>query len=101
MRLVVAVVDPALVEAVREALAEIQVTRLTVCDAHGYDAPPCDAIRQRAMLEIAVNDDFLPRTLERLEAVLEAGGGSADRLLVIPVEDVVGIHRDVRGPGAV
>jgi nitrogen regulatory protein P-II 1 len=101
MRLVLATVDPALVEAVRQALAEIQVTRLTVCDAHGYDAPPGDAIRQRAVLEIAVNDDFLPRTLERLAAVLQAGGGAADLLLVLPVEDVVAIHRDVRGPEAV
>lgn len=100
MRLVVAVVDPVVVEAVRQALAEIQVTRLTVCDAHGYDAPPGDAIRQRAVLEIAVNEDFLPRTLARLAAVLEAGG-TGERLLVLPVEEVVEIHRDVRGPEAV
>jgi nitrogen regulatory protein P-II 1 len=100
MRLVVAIVEPAAVERVRQALAEVQVTRLTVSDAHGYDAPPADAVRQRALIEIGVNDEFLGRTLERLTAALEADGGT-DRLLVLPVEQVVQIHRDLRGPEAV
>jgi len=102
MRLVLAILRPGQVESVRQALAAVSVTRLTIGDAHGYgvaDGGPEPA--QEALLEIAVNDDFLPRTLERLAAVLEAGGGLADRLLVLPVEDVVGIHRIVRGPGAV
>jgi len=63
MRLVVAVIKPAEVESVRQALDAVQVTRMTVCDAHGYDLATPEPLAQQTMLEIAVNDDFLDRTV--------------------------------------
>jgi nitrogen regulatory protein P-II 2 len=102
MRLVMAVVRPAQVETVRAALAAVQVTRMTVCDVHGYDlAAAADTLAQEALIEIAVNDDFLERTLAAVETVLAAGGDDgAARLFTLPVLDAVQLYREVRGPEA-
>ena len=102
MRLVVAVIKPAQVEGVRRALAAVQVTRLTVCDVHGYDLADADAVAQEVMLEIAVNDDFVDRAVQAISTVLAAGGGQvAGRLFVMPVHEAVQLYRAVRGPEAV
>ena len=101
MRLVVAVVRPAQVERVRQALAAIHVTRLTVCDAHGYGADPDAGLRQEVMLEIAVNDDFVNRTVQTLTASLTDAGATPARVFVLPIDEAVQIYRAVRGPEAV
>ena len=36
MRMILAIIQPTKLSAVREALAKIGVTRMTVCDAQGY-----------------------------------------------------------------
>jgi len=102
MRLVVAVVKPAQVESTRQALAAAHVTRLTVCDVHGYGPDASDQVRQEVMLEIAVNDDFVDRTVSTLAATL-GPGGTADppRIFLLPMEEAVQIYRFVRGPEAV
>ena len=101
MRLVVAVIKPAEVESVRQALAAVQVTRMTVCDTHGYDLASPQPLTQQAMVEIAVNDDFLDRTVTAIATVLEAGGDSISRVYVLPMHDAVQLYRAVRGPEAV
>jgi nitrogen regulatory protein PII len=101
MRLVVAVVRPAQVESVRQALAAAQVTRLTICDVHGYELAPVESLAQEALIEIAVNDDFVARTVDAISAVLAAGGDGTGRLFVLPMHDAVQVYRTVRGPEAV
>lgn len=98
MRLVVAVVRPAQLESVRQALAAIHVTRMTVCDAHGYGPDDPDEVRQQVMLEIGVNEDFVDRTVRTLAAALAAGDGAVDdRIFVLPMDEAVQIYRAVRG----
>ena len=101
MRLVVALIKPAEVESVRQALAAVQVTRLTVCDAHGFDLVAIDPLAQQTMLEIAVNDDFVDRTVAAISAVLAAGSDDTSRVYVLPVDDAVQLYRTVRGVEAV
>lgn len=102
MRLVVAVLHPGLVEGVRQALAAIHVTRMTVADAHGYHLATPDAVAQEVVLEIAVNDDFVGRTIDAVAAVIGAGGDpSAGRVFLLPMTEAVQIYRAVRGPEAV
>ena len=88
-------------EALRQALAAVHVTRLTVCDAQGYDDPG-GGLAQQAVMEIAVNDDFLDRTVDTIAAAIRLRGGRVeDRLHVLPIHGAVQIYRDVRGPEAV
>jgi nitrogen regulatory protein PII len=102
MRLVVAILKPSQVESVRQSLAAVHVTRLTICDAHGYDLAVPDSLAQEAVMEIAVNDDFLDRTVATIAAALEAGGiDSGSRLFVLPMEEAVQIYRTVHGPEAI
>ena len=102
MRLVIAVVKPSQVESVRQSLAAVHVTRMTVADAHSYGALPDGAIAQEAVIEVAVNEDFLYRTVEAISAVLDAGDGDLrGRLFVMPMHDAVQVYRAVRGQEAV
>lgn len=99
MHMVVVVLRPAQLEAVRQALASVHVTRLTVCDAQGYRGPHGDAgVVQESVMEIAVNDDFLERTVETIRRAVQVGEGPA--IFVLPMHEAVQIYRDVRGPEA-
>jgi nitrogen regulatory protein PII len=101
MHLVVAMIKPAQIESVRQALGAVQVTRMTVCDTHGYDLAAPDAVAQEAMLEIAVNDDFVDRAVSAITGVLAAGADTAGRVHVLPMADAVQLYRAVRGPEAI
>ena len=119
MHMVVAVLRPAQLEAVRQALAAVHVTRLTICDAQGYPGPDGSGtdggsgLVQESVMEIAVNDDFLERTIDTIrnamllgeESAADGGGDGfpnrSCRLFVLPIHEAVQIYRDVRGPEAV
>lgn len=102
MRLILASIKPAQVEAVRQALAAVHVTRLTICDAHAYVPSRPSTVFQDVILEIAVNDDFVPRTLETLSAALGTEDtAESGRLMVLPMDEAIQIYRAVRGPEAI
>jgi len=114
MRLVVAVLKPAQVEAVRQALAAIHVTRLTICDAQGYGGSDsrCDSLIQESVMEVAVNEDFLERTVDTIQKAMQLGDTASDdsgntaqnpsaSLFVLPIHEAVQLYREVRGPEAV
>ena len=98
MRLVVAVLKPSQLEVVRQALAGVHVTRLTVCDAQGFTPGP---LVQQTVIEVAVNDDFLDRTIDAIAAAIGRTDDLPARLMVLPIDDAVQIYRTVRGPEAV
>lgn len=102
MRLVVAILKPAQLEVVRQSLARVHVTRLTVCDAQGYDNPLAPGpLVQQTVIEIAVNDDFVERTIDAITAAIGPGSDLAARLLVLPMDEALQLYREVRGPEAV
>ena len=115
MRMIVAVIQPTKLRAVREALSKIEVTRMTVCDAQGYARQRgqtemyrgheyhTDLLRKVA-LEIVVNEDFLDRTIETIMSVARTGpeGSIGDgKIWVLPVAEAIDISPLVRGPEAV
>ncbi len=115
MRMVIAIIQPTKLSAVREALATIGVTRMTICDAQGYGRQRGQTeyyrgveyktnLLRKIALEIVVNEDFLERTLETVMAVARTGpeGNIGDgKVFVFPVEDAIEIGRMVQGPEAV
>jgi nitrogen regulatory protein P-II 1 len=111
MRLVLALIQPTKLKAVQEALARIGVERMTVCDALGYGQqggraegkPPMSGpkLLRKAALEIAVNDDFLDKTVATIAHVARSGPSGAigdGKVFVLPIEDVVRLSDTVRGP---
>ena len=115
MRLVLALIQPTKLQAVQEALSRIGVERMTVCDALSYGQQrghQLDAGRgseratllRKVALEIAVNEDFLERTIETIAAVARTGPGGAigdGKIFVLPVEEVIRLSDTIRGPEAV
>lgn len=105
MRFLVAIVKPAHVESIRQALAAVDVTRMTICDAQGLlttASPGDNRPVQEAVIEVACNEDFLERATDAIAGVMEAAGeGVLGRLFTLPMTDAVQLYRDVRGPEAV
>jgi nitrogen regulatory protein PII len=100
MRLVIAVIQPGQVEAARLALAGVHVTRLTICDAQGFDTASGKLVQQTC-LEIAVNEDFVGRTVDTLAAALALpGAGRGGDVFVMPMDEAVQMYRGVRGSEA-
>jgi nitrogen regulatory protein PII len=115
VKLIIAIIQPTKLNAVRQALAKIGVERLTVCDAHGYGhrrgkteiyrgRKLASDLFRKVALEIAVNDDFLDRTIETITNVARIGSeGSigAGKILVLPMDEAIQIGPTSRGPEAV
>ena len=112
MKLVIAVIQPTKLNAVREALQKIEVTRLTVCDAQGFARQRgrtemyrgheyTTRLLRKVALEIVVNDDFLDRTLETLINTARTGpeGTIGDgKIFVLPADQAIQINDGSRGP---
>ena len=115
MKLVIAIIQPPKLRAVREALEKVEVVRMTVCDAQGFGRQrgPTEIYRgseytthllRKIAVEVVVNDDFLERALEAISSVARTGpeGSIGDgKMFVLPVEEVIQIGGPERGPGAV
>ena len=115
MRMIVAIIQPTKLEAVREALGKIGVTRMTVCDAQGYARQRGQTelyrgneyksnLLRKIALEIVVNEDFLERTLETIVGVARTGpeGNIGDgKIFVLPAAEAIEISPNIRGPEAV
>ena len=115
MKTIVAVIQPTKLRALQEALVKIGVERLTVCDAQGYGRQRGQTETYRGVeykinllrkieLEIAVNDDFLERTIDTIVGVARTGpeGNIGDgKIFVLPTEHVIRISDGETGPGAV
>jgi nitrogen regulatory protein PII len=114
MKLIIAIIQPPKLRPVQEALQRIGVERMTVCDAQGFGrqrghetyrgTEHQTRLLRKVALEIAVNDDFLERTLETLIQVSRTGpqGTIGDgKIFVLPMEQAIQIGGVERGPGAI
>lgn len=115
MKLVIAVIQPTKLGAVREALEKIEVARMTVCDAQGYGRQRGQTemyrgheystnLLRKVVLEVVVNDDFLERTIETIAHVARTGpeGTIGDgKIFVVAADEAIQIDDGRRGPGAV
>jgi len=115
MKLVIAIIQPERLEAVKTALAEAEVFRLTVMDVQGFGRQRGQAaafrghevtvsLSRKVQLMIAVNDEFLDPTIE---AILRGGrtgpeGQLGDgKIFVLPLEDCIRIRTGERGGEAI
>ncbi len=115
MKLIVAIIQPNRLEAVKAALAEVEVFRLTVMDVQGFGRQrghtemyrghefAANLVR-KIQLMIAVNEEFLEPTIDaiikagRTGSVGEVGDG---KIFVVPMEDCIRIRTGERGGEAV
>ncbi|MBI3726533.1 P-II family nitrogen regulator [bacterium] len=125
MKLVVGIVRPERLEAVKEALGEAQVFRLTVSDVQGFaqsadgeaggaaapsraaaayaGAQAAPRLVRKVKLEIAVNEAFVEPTVRAIAraAKLDGGRPGDGKVVVLPLEECVRIRTGERGPEAI
>lgn len=113
--MIIAVIQPTKLNAVRDALVKVGVDRMTVCDAQGYGRQRGRTemyrgneyktnLLRKVSLEIMVNDDFVERTIDTITAVARTGaeGTIGDgKIFVIPALETIRVSDTSRGPGAV
>ena len=115
MKLIIAIIQPSKLEDVKAALTDVEVFRLTVVDCQGFGRQRGQTefyrgrefavnLLRKVQLQIAVNDDFVDRTVE---AVMSAGrtgeqGEIGDgKIFVLPLEDCICIRTGERGNEAI
>jgi nitrogen regulatory protein P-II 1 len=115
VKLIIAVIQPTKLDALRTALERIGVTRMTVCDAQGFGRQRGRTemyrgneyrtnLLRKVEIEITVNDDFVDRTLDTITSVARTGpeGNIGDgKIFVLPVTETVRLSDAVRGPEGV
>ncbi len=115
MKLIIAIIQPNRLEAVRQELTAVEVFRLTVMDVQGFGRQKgqTDSFRGREIsvnltrkveLQIAVNEEFVEPTIS---AIIK-GGRSGDqgqigdgKIFVLPLEECVRIRTGERGGEAI
>jgi nitrogen regulatory protein P-II 1 len=115
MKLIIAVIQPNRLEAVKQALADVEVFRLTVMDVQGFGRQKGHSelyrghevtvnLVRKVQLMIAVNDNFLQPTVDaiikggRSGAAGEVGDG---KIFVLPLEECIRIRTGERGGEAI
>ncbi|RMG15389.1 MAG: P-II family nitrogen regulator [Planctomycetota bacterium] len=123
MKLVVGIVRPERLEAVKEELARAKVFRLTVSDAQGFaptDGPGAASAAaayaraaggaepvRKVKLEVAVNEPFVEPTVQAILRGANGGEGASNSsggdgvVFVLPLDEAVRIRTGERGPEAI
>ena len=115
MKLIIAIIQPTKLEAVKEALSEVGVFRLTVSDVQGFGRQKGHTeiyrgheytvnLLRKVKLEIAVNEEFVEPTIEAIVNSAKTGeeGRIGDgKIFVMPLEDVIRIRTGERGTEAI
>jgi nitrogen regulatory protein P-II 1 len=115
MKLIIAIIQPSRLEAVKAALTEVEVFRLTVMDCQGFGRQKGQTelyrgheiainLLRKVQLQIAVNDEFVEPTIN---AIIRGGrtgekGAIGDgKIFVLPMDDCIRIRTGERGGDAI
>src|SRR5205085_10996029 len=115
MKLILAIIQPSKLEAVKEALGKVAVFRMTIVDVQGFGRQKGQTevyrgheftvnLLRKVQLQIAVNEEFVQPTID---AIIKGGrtgekGEIGDgKIFVLPMEDCVRIRTGERGSDAI
>ena len=115
MKYIIAIVQPTRVEAVKQALSEIEIFRLTISDVKGAGRQKGHTeifrgheysvnLINKAKFEIAVSDDLVETIIDAISNAARTGdeGEIGDgKIFVLPMEEVVRIRTKERGEDAI
>ncbi len=115
MKLIIAIIQPHRLEAVKSALSDVEVFRLTIVDCQGFGQqqgkPEMRGVedlsinlRRKVQLQIAVNEEFVEPTVAALKKAARSGpsGQIGDgKIFILPMDDCIRIRTGERGPDAI
>ncbi|MBK5228004.1 MAG: P-II family nitrogen regulator [Actinobacteria bacterium] len=111
MKIVVAVIKPFKLEDVKESLDGIGIQGMTVTDVRGFGRQKGHTevyrgaeyqvdFSPKVRLEIVVDDDRVDEVIKAIETGASTQSIGDGKIWVIPVEQVIRIRTDERGPDA-
>ncbi len=115
MKLIIAIIQPSRLEAVKAALTEVEVFRLTVMDVQGFGRQKGHTevyrghefsvnLLRKVQLQIAVNEDFVEPTVA---AIIKGGRSGAQgeigdgKIFILPLDECIRIRTGERGNEAI
>lgn len=113
MKLITAIVRESLLDRVREALLEAEISRITVGRVSGHGQQLKESIYRgrkvvpdlipKVRIDIAVNDEFVDLTIDTIANAARSDGGKIGdgKIFVIPLEECVRIRTGERGGEAI
>ena len=115
MKWITAIIQPHRLEAVKTALTEVEVFRLTVSDVQGFGRQKGQteiyrgqeytvSLVRKVRLEIAVNEEFVEPTIGAIMRAARTGEGGKvgdGKIFVLPLQDVIRIRTGERGSEAI
>jgi nitrogen regulatory protein P-II 1 len=114
MKLITAIIRETQLDAVREALIEAAITRITVSRVSGHGQQAGEEIYRgkkivpnllpKIRLEIAVNDAFVDITVDTIISSAKSPDGGAvgdGKIFITPLEECIRIRTEERGSAAI
>ncbi len=113
MKMIVAIIQPDMLNQVREELVKAEITRITVSRVagrgratetylyRGQEVPP--TLHPKIRLEIACNDEFVDITVDTILKVARHGDGTTGdgKIFILPLEECIRISTGTRGGKAI
>ena len=112
MKLIIAIIQPHRLEAVKEELYKAEVNLITVNEVlgHGRQKGVTEIYRgmretgnllRKIRLEIAVNDNFVEPTINAIIKGAQKGQTGDGKIFVLPMEECIRIRTSERGSKAI
>ena len=112
MKLIIAIIQPHRLEAIKAALADVEVFRLTVMDVQGFGRQRGQTevyrghefavnLLRKVRLEIAVNDNFVEPTIKAITTGARSGQTGDGKIFVLPLEECCRIRTGETGREAI
>ena len=112
MKLIIAIIKPFKLDAVKEALSSAGVEGKTVTEVKGYGRQKGHTeiyrgseytvdFLPKVKIEIAVGDEVVPKAVAAITNSAKTGKIGDGKIFVLPLEDVIRIRTDERGDAAI
>ena len=112
MKLIIAIIKPFKLDAVKDALGAVGIEGMTVTEVKGYGRQKGHTeiyrgseytvdFLPKVKLEIAVADELVAKAIAAIIAAAKTGKIGDGKIFVLPLEDVVRIRTDEHGDNAV
>lgn len=112
LKLIIAIIQPGKLEAVKKALSQVEVVRLTVLDCQGFGRQRGQVgqlagqqiglnLLPKLQLQIAVNEEFVAPTVAAITEGGQSGEIGDGKIFVLPMDDCIRIRTGQRGSEAI
>jgi len=112
MKLVEAIIKPFKLDEVKDALNEIGIEGLTVCEVKGFGRQKGHTELYRGAeylvdfipkvkIEVVISDEFVPRVIQTIQDAARTGRIGDGKIFVLPLEDAVRIRTGEHGDDAI